>query len=89
MIYLEAKITVMLMIFKPALIHKSFAEFFNMSFENSLIFDNSNFYEIMSEAILLKEQEYKRKQKNLIKLSNSLYKISLNDILKTFNSILM
>lgn len=60
-----------------------------MSSENSLIFNNSNFYEIMSEAILLKEKEYKRKQENLIKLSNILYKISLDNILKTLNSILM
>jgi hypothetical protein len=45
--------------YKPALIHKSFAEFYNMTSENSFLFDNSNFYEIMRKAILLNNQEYK------------------------------
>ena len=37
---------------KPPLIHYRFAEFYNMSSKNSFLFDNSNFYEIMREAIL-------------------------------------
>lgn len=74
--------------YKVPLIHKSFAEFYNMSTENSFLFDNFNFYEKMREAILFNCQEYKKKQKNLIKLSNNLYKISLDNIIKTFNSIL-
>ena len=75
--------------YKLALIHKSFAKFYNMSSENSFLFDNSNFYEIMRGAILLKNKEYKKKQKNLIKLSDSLYKVSLDNIIKTLNSILL
>ena len=75
--------------YKPALIHKNFAKFYNMSSENSFLFDNSNFYEIMRQTILLNDQEYKKKQKNLIKLSNSLYKISLGNIIKTLDSILL
>jgi len=75
--------------YKLALIHKSFAKFYNMSSENSFLFDNSNFYEIMRKALLLNAQEYKEKQKNLIKLSNILYKLSLGNIKKTLNSILL
>ena len=75
--------------YKPPLIHKNFAKFYNMSSENCFLFDNSNFYEIMRETILLNDQEYKKKQTNLIKLSNSLYKISLGNIIKTINSILL
>ena len=75
--------------YKLPLIHKSFAEFYNMTSENSFLFDNSNFYEIMRKAILLNNQEYKEKQKNLIKLSDSLYKLSLSNIKKTLNSILL
>jgi len=75
--------------YKPVLIHKSFAEFYNRSSENSFIFDNSNFYETMRKAILLNVQEYKEMQKNHIKLSDSLYKLSLNNIKKTLNSILL
>ena len=43
----------------------------------------------MLKAILLNSQEYKEKQENLIKLSDSLYKISLNNIIKALNSILL
>ena len=75
--------------YKLALIHKSFAEFYNMNSENSFLFDNSNFYGIMREAILLNDEEYKEKQKNLIKLSDSLYKLSLDNIKKSLNSILL
>jgi len=73
---------------KPPLIHESFAEFYNMSSNNSFLFDSHNFYEIMREAILLSDEEYKNKQRNLIKLSNNLYNISMNNIIKTLNSIL-
>jgi hypothetical protein len=58
-----------------------------MSSENSFLFDNSIFYGIMRKAILLNDQENKEKQKNLIKLSDSLYKLSLGNIKKTINSI--
>ena len=75
--------------YKLALIHKSFAGFYNMTSENSFLFDDSNFYEIMREAILLNDQKYKEKQKNLIKLSDILYKLSLANIKKTLNSILL
>ena len=72
---------------KPALIHKDFAEFYNMSSENSFLFDNFTFYENMREAILLNDQQYKEKQNNLYKLSDNLYKISLQNVIKTINSI--
>jgi len=73
--------------YKVPLIHKNFAEFYNLSKENTFLFDDSNFYETMREAILANSHEYKKKQKNLIKLSNNLYKISLSNIAKTLNSI--
>ena len=74
---------------KPALIHKDFAEFYNMSSENSFLYDNFTFYEKMREAILLNDQGYKEKQNDLYKLSDNLYKISLQNIIKTLNSILL
>jgi len=74
---------------KPAFIHKDFAEFYNRSSENSFLFDNSSLYEEMRKAILLNDQEYKEKQSNLYKLSNSLYNISLQNIIKSLNSILI
>ena len=74
---------------KPTLIHKDFAEFYNMSSENSFLFDNFTFYENMREAILLNDQGYKEKQENLHKLSDNLYEISLQNVIKTLNSILL
>jgi len=45
-----------------------------MSSENSFLFNNFNFYDIMREAILLNKQKYKEKQENLYKLSDSFIK---------------
>ena len=42
----------------------------------------------MKEAILLKNEKYKIKQRNLIKLSNIIYQTSLQNVNKTVNSIL-
>ena len=42
----------------------------------------------MKEAILLKNEKYKIKQKNLIKLLNIIYQTSLQNVNKTVNSIL-
>ena len=74
---------------KPALIHKGFAKFYNMSSENSFLFDNTTFYKIMKKTVLLNDILYQKKQNNLIKLSVNLYKISYDNVVKTINSILL
>ena len=74
--------------YKPALINGYFKDNYNMTEENSFIFDKKNFYNIMKEAILLNNKRYKNMQRNLIKLSNKIYNISLLNVKKTINSLL-
>ena len=74
--------------YKPALINSYFKDNYNMSEENSFIFDKNNFYNIMKEAILLNNKKYKDMQRNLIKLSNRIYNISLLNVKKTLDNIL-
>ena len=59
-----------------------------MNVNNSFIYDNSNFYEIMREAIILNNHDYKLKQNNLIKLSKNIYKNSYKNIKMTIDSIM-
>lgn len=74
--------------YKPALINRKYAEFYKMNVNNSFIYDNSNFYEIMREAIILNNHDYKLKQNNLIKLSKNIYKNSYKNIKMTIDSIM-
>lgn len=67
---------------KPALIHKEFADNYGMADENSFIYNNSDFTEIMRKAIKLTSGHYKEKQNNLIALSNKIYDISLENLKK-------
>ena len=73
---------------KPVLIHKEFSSIYNMTEDNSFLFNKNNFYNVMKEAILLNNEKYKIKQRNLIKLSNLIYKTSLENVNKTVNSLL-
>ena len=67
---------------KPALIHKEFADNYGMTDENSFIYNDSDFTEVMKKAIKLSKGHYKEKQINLIALSNKIYNISLENIKK-------
>ena len=72
---------------KPAIIDKNFASIYNMTMENSFIYDNSSFYKVIYDAININNSEYKKKQNNLMKLSNSIYNISLNNLKQTLKNI--
>lgn len=72
---------------KPVLINRYFASFYKMNAENSFIYDNNNFYEVMKKAILLNNVDYNKKRKNLMKLSNQIYTLSLFNVKKALNSI--
>ena len=73
---------------KPVLINKYFKDNYNMTSENSFLFDKSSFYETMKEAILLNNKEYKKKQKKLLELQKNIYKISILNVQKTLNSLI-
>ena len=68
---------------KPAIIHREFAKFYNLNDRNSLIFNNTNFYDIMKKSILLNNNHYKNLQHNLQIVEKNLYQSSINNIKKT------
>ena len=73
---------------KPVLINKFFANIYGMNSNNSFLFDNSNLYNVMYDAIVLSDEDYKQKQNNLIRLSEKIYKISLAHVNLTLSSII-
>ena len=73
---------------KPVLINKYFKDNYNMTSENSFLFDKSSFYDTMKKAILLNNKEYKKKQKKLLELKKNIYKISILNVQKTLNSLI-
>jgi len=71
---------------KPALVDEVFAAFQHLNNENSLIYNNNNFYNIMKKAILLKQYEYKNLQDNIRVLEKEIYAESINNIRKSINA---
>ena len=74
---------------KPVLINENFKENYNMTNENSFLFQKKNFYNVMKNAILLNNEDYKIKQRNLVKLRNAIYNISLLNVKKALKSLLI
>ena len=71
---------------KPALVDEVFAAFQHLNNENSLIYNNKNFYNIMKKAILLKQYEYKNLQDNIRILEKEIYTESINNIRKSIKA---
>jgi hypothetical protein len=84
----SGSIQLMLGFLKPTLINQEFAGIYHLNKENSLLYNNSNFYDIMKKAILLNNEEYKTIQNNLKKTAKEIYDISLNNVKKTLKSII-
>lgn len=72
---------------KPPIININFSSAYNMTNKNSFIYNKFNFYNVMHNAIMENNMNYKRKIYNLNKLSKKLYKISISNVKKTLNSI--
>jgi len=75
---------------KPCLINIDFTKTYRMNSGNSIIFNNSenSLYLAMREAIIMTNEEYKKKQYNLKKTSDTIYRISKNNVKTTINYIL-
>ena len=43
---------------KPAIINQNFSDFYNLNNNNSLIYNNTNFYHIMKKSIILNKKDY-------------------------------
>ena len=67
---------------KPALINEEFAGFYSLNNENSLIYNNYNFYDIMKKAILLNKKDYSKFQNKLGELEKEVYQNSITNIKK-------
>ena len=63
---------------KPCLINRDFTKTYGMNEENSIIFNDlkDSLYFVMSEAIMMTDKEYKKKQYNLKKTADTIYEIS-------------
>lgn len=73
---------------KPVLINEYYKYIYNMTKENSFLYNKNNFYNIMKEAVLLNNDKYKIMQKNLINVEKFFYNYSINNIKRTINSLL-
>ena len=58
-----------------------------MTKENSFIFEKGNFYNVMKNAILLNNDDYKMMQRKLINLTKMIYYYSISNVKKTLNSL--
>ena len=65
---------------KPAIINKKFASIYNLNSDNSFIYKNSNFKDIMRNAILQKNKYYQLMKDNLAKSADYIYKVSLENV---------
>jgi len=66
---------------KPAIIHKEYAELYNMTNKNSFIY-NKNFTDVMREAIKFNNKQYNEMRDNLKFLSDKIYKLSFENLKK-------
>lgn len=70
---------------KPVLINREFADFYHFNEQNSLVYNNQNFYEIMKKAILLSNRDYIKLITNLHSVEKKIYETSINNIKKLLN----
>lgn len=73
---------------KPAIIHKKFADYYNLNDKNAIVYDNNqDLYDKLIYSINIDANKYKSLQQNLIELSNSIYKKSINNLKTLINNI--
>ena len=75
---------------KPCLINSDFSKTYGMNNENSIIYNDlkDSLYFAMREAIMMSNEEYKKKQYYLKKTADKIYEISKNNVKTTINYIL-
>jgi len=65
---------------KPPLIHKEYASIYDMTEEDSFLFDDDTFLEMMRKAITMTNEEYKEKRNKFKQLVDNVYHDSLNNL---------
>lgn len=72
---------------KPAIIHKKFSDYYNINDKNAIVYNNNqDLYDKLIYSINIDSNEYKSLQQNLQKLSNSIYKQSINNLKTLINN---
>jgi len=88
--YKEIKATgsiqLMLGFLKPAIINQNFSDFYNLNNNNSLIYNNTNFYYVMKKSITLDKKDYNNLKYNLKKIEEKLFQTSINNIKKVIRN---
>ena len=72
---------------KPVLIHKNFAKNYNFNSNNSFLYEDSNFSQIMKTAINLENKSYMKMKRHLFESSKVIYNNSLNNVKKCLNEL--
>ena len=70
---------------KPVIINQEYANFYNLNMNNSLLYNNSNLYDILQKAILLNNDNYKKLQQNLYSVEKNVYQSSIANVKKALN----
>ena len=70
---------------KPPIISKEYSYVYKLNENNSLIYNKSNFYEIMKKSIELTKKDYKHLQKDLMKCEKEVYSTSIDNIKLAIN----
>ena len=65
---------------KPVLINKNFANIYKFNSNNSFLYENENFFNVMKDAINQQNKEYRIMQDNLYLLSTYIYNNSLHNV---------
>ncbi|ORX76892.1 hypothetical protein BCR32DRAFT_329139 [Anaeromyces robustus] len=71
--------------YKPPIIHEDFAPKYYLTGDNSLIYKESNFTDVLRQAIKMTTEEYKEKQINLKSLSEYIYSFSIENLKSVLN----
>ena len=65
---------------KPVLINKNFANIYKFNSNNSFLYENENFFNVMKDAINQQNKDYRIMQDNLYLLSTYIYNNSLHNV---------
>lgn len=70
---------------KVAVIHRQFAQRYDFSEGNTLVYDDDSFLSVLEKALTISMAEYSALQKSLQKLSRDVYKESFNNLKSRIN----
>lgn len=67
---------------KPCIMHSEFANIYSMTNENSILYNNKTLTSSLRKAIIASNSQYKEIQNNLLKLTENISKLSIENLKK-------